>query len=42
MVIVFIDEIFVKIHGKPHYFCQAVDQDGEVVDALIQKCSNGR
>ena len=32
----YIDEIFVKINGKQHYFWRAVDQDGEVVDAYLQ------
>jgi len=29
----FIDEIFVKIDGKQHYFWRAVDQDDEIVNA---------
>jgi len=32
----FIDEVFVKIHGKQQYLWRAVDQDGEVVDVLLQ------
>ena len=28
----YIDEVFVKINGKPQYLWRAVDQDGEVVD----------
>ena len=31
----FIDEVFVKIHGKQHYLWRAVDQDGEVVDVFL-------
>ena len=26
-----------KIQGKQHYLCRAVDQDGEVVDVFLQK-----
>ena len=33
----FIDEVFVKIDGKQHYLWRAVDQDGEVVDVLLQR-----
>ncbi len=32
----YIDEVFVKIHGKQHYLWCAVDQDGEVVDVFLQ------
>jgi|TARA_B110000503_G_scaffold37201_2_gene60882 putative transposase len=32
----FIDKVFVKINGKPHYLRRAVDQDGEVVDVCLQ------
>jgi len=32
----FIDEVFVKIDGKQRYLWRAVDQDGEVVDVLLQ------
>jgi len=32
----FIDEVFVKIDVKQHYFWRAVDQDGEVVDVFLQ------
>ena len=37
----FIDEVFVKIQGKQHYLWRAVDQDGEVVDVLLQARRNG-
>jgi putative transposase len=37
----FIDEVFVKIQGKQHYLWRAVDQDGEVVDVLLQSRRNG-
>jgi len=33
----FIDEVFIKMGGKQHYLWRAVDQDGEVVDVLLQK-----
>jgi len=38
----FIDEVFVKIQGKQHYLWGAVDQDGEVVDAFLQKRRDGK
>ena len=38
----FIDEVFVKILGKQHYLCRAVDQDGEVVDVFLQKKRDGK
>jgi putative transposase len=31
------DEIFVRIRGKQRYLWRAVDQDGEVVDVLLQE-----
>jgi putative transposase len=31
-----VDEVFVKIGGKIHYLFRAVDQDGEVLDLLLQ------
>ena len=36
----FLDEVFVKIRGKQHYLWRAVDQDGDVVDVLLQKRRN--
>jgi putative transposase len=33
----FLDEVFVRIGGKQHYFWRAVDQDGEVVDVYLQE-----
>jgi len=38
----FIDEVFVKIGGVQHYLWRAVDQDGEVVDVLLQRRRDGR
>ena len=37
----YIDEVFVKINGKQHYFWRAVDQDGEVVDVYLQAKRDG-
>ena len=37
----YIDEVFVKINGKQHYLWRAVDQDGEVVDVLLQARRDG-
>ena len=31
-----LDEMFVKIRGKDHYLWRAVDQDGNVLDILVQ------
>ena len=31
-----LDEVFVKIQGKQRYLWRAIDQDGEVVDVLLQ------
>src|SRR3989441_2892979 len=31
-----LDEVFLKINGRVHYLWRAVDQDGEVLDILIQ------
>ncbi|MDG2325164.1 MAG: DDE-type integrase/transposase/recombinase [Halioglobus sp.] len=33
---VFIDEVFIKINGNPHYLRRTVDQDGEVVDVFLR------
>src|ERR1044072_8174966 len=32
----YLDEVFLKINGRIHYLWRAVDQDGEVLDILIQ------
>jgi putative transposase len=37
-----LDELFVNIRGKRHYLWRAVDQDGDVIDILTQRCRNGR
>ncbi len=31
------DEMFIRIRGKQHYLYRAVDQDGDVIDILVQK-----
>jgi putative transposase len=35
-----LDELFVTIQGKRHYLRRAVDQDGDVIDILVQKHRN--
>ena len=37
-----LDEVFLKIQGKLQYLWQAVDQDGEVLDILVQSRRNKR
>lgn len=37
-----LDEVFVKIRGERHYLWRAVDQDGDVIDILVQKYRNTR
>jgi putative transposase len=34
---IFMDEVFVRIRGQYRYLWRAVDQDGEVVDILLQE-----
>jgi putative transposase len=31
-----LDEVFIRINGKQHYLWRAVDQDGDVIDILVQ------
>ena len=31
-----LDDVFLKISGRPRYLWRAVDQDGEVLDILVQ------
>ena len=38
----FIDEVFVKIQGRQYYLWRAVDQDGDVVDVLLQHRRDGK
>ena len=37
-----LDEVFVNIQGKRHYLWRAVDQDGDVIDVLVQRYRNAR
>ncbi|WP_371418563.1 DDE-type integrase/transposase/recombinase, partial [Acidisoma sp. S159] len=30
------DEVFIRINGEQHYLWRAVDQDGTVLDVLVQ------
>ena len=32
----YLDEVFVTIRGRRHYLWRAVDQDGDVIDILVQ------
>ena len=36
------DEVFIRIGGKQHYLWRAVDQDGHVLDILVQSRRNTR
>ena len=36
------DEVFITIRGKLHCLWRAVDQDGEVIDILVQKLKDKR
>ena len=38
----FLDEVFVKIQGKQQYLWRAIDQEGDVVDVLLQTHRNGK
>ncbi|WP_170336545.1 IS6 family transposase, partial [Ruegeria arenilitoris] len=35
-----VDEVFVEVNGKRHYLWRAVDQEGEVLEAVVTKCRN--
>jgi putative transposase len=35
-----LDEVFIRIRGKLHYLWRAVDQDGHVLDILVQSRRN--
>jgi putative transposase len=37
-----LDELFVTIQGERHYLWRAVDQDGDVIDILVQRYRNAR
>jgi putative transposase len=36
-----LDEVFIRIQGELHYLWRAVDQDGSVLDILVQKRRDG-
>ncbi len=38
----FLDEVFLTINGKPQYLWRAVDQNGNVLDILVQSRRNKR
>lgn len=35
-----LDEVFIKINGRIHYLWRAVDQDGDVLDIMVQSRRN--
>ena len=37
-----VDEVFITILGQGHYLWRAVDQDGDVIDILVQRRRNAR
>ena len=37
-----LDEVFVTIRGQRQYLWRAIDQDGDVIDILLQRRRNGR
>jgi putative transposase len=37
-----LDEVFVRIRGEVHYLWRAVDQDGHVLDILVQSRRNAK
>ena len=37
-----LDELFVKVTGQRHHLWRAVDQDGDVIDILVQRYRNAR
>ena len=37
-----LDEVFVTIQGRRQYLWRAVDQDGDVIDILVQSCRDQR
>ena len=38
----FLNEVFIRIRGKLHYLWQVVDQDGHVLDILLQSRRNAQ
>ena len=37
-----LDEVFIKVRGETHYLWPAVDQDGNVLDILVQSQRNAK
>lgn len=37
-----LDEVFIPIKGEQHYLWRAVDQDGDVLDILVQRRRNAK
>jgi putative transposase len=37
-----LDEVFIRIRGELHYLWRAVDQNGVVLDVLVQKRRDGK
>jgi putative transposase len=37
-----VDEVFIRINGEEHYLWRAVDQDGIVLNVLVQTRRNAR
>ena len=37
----YLDEVFVKIQGRLQYLWRAVDEDGDVIDILVQSRAIG-
>jgi putative transposase len=38
----YLDEVFLKINGSIHYLWRAIDQDGEVLDLMVQSRKDKR
>ena len=38
----YLDELFVRIQGRQQYLWRAVDEDGDVIDILVQSWRNRR
>ncbi len=38
----YLDELFVRIQGRQQYLWRAVDEDGDVIDILVQSRRNQR
>ena len=32
----YLDEVFVRMRGRPQYLWRGVDEDGDVIDVLVQ------